>query len=55
MLQEKKFFELKDLKLEAPEVFGIPTGTKLDEMFFKIEEENGEFIKKPLGGMPYLL
>ncbi len=48
------YYELKDLAEKAPKLFGIPTGTKLDEMFFKIEEENGVFVKKPLGGLPYL-
>ncbi|MBO8183347.1 MAG: KaiC domain-containing protein [Archaeoglobus sp.] len=50
----KHYFELSQLKDEAPDLFGIPTGTKLDEMFFKIEKENGGYVKKPLGGIPYL-
>ncbi len=50
----QKYYELKDLESRAPRLFGIPTGTKLDEMFFKIEEEDGKFVKKPLGGIPYL-
>ena len=33
----KRYYELSDLQDEAPDLFGIPTGTKLDEMFFKIE------------------
>jgi len=49
-----KYQELKDLKEKAPKLIGIPTGTKLDEMFYKIEEEDGRFVKKPLGGIPYL-
>ncbi|ADC64950.1 putative circadian clock protein, KaiC [Ferroglobus placidus DSM 10642] len=49
-----KYYELKELESKAPKLFGIPTGTKLDEMFFKVEEEDGKFVKKPLGGIPYL-
>ncbi len=49
-----KYYELKELETKAPKLFGIPTGTKLDEMFFKMEEEDGKFVKKPLGGIPYL-
>ncbi|RLF44797.1 MAG: KaiC domain-containing protein, partial [Thermoplasmata archaeon] len=53
-MPEYKYHELGDLAKEAPKLFGIPTGTKLDEMFFKIEEEDGALVKKPLGGLPYL-
>jgi len=53
-MKEKKFFELGEMEEEAPKLFGVPTGTKLDEMFFKIEEEDGKFVKKPLGGIPHL-
>jgi KaiC domain protein len=49
-----KYYELKDLESKAPKLFGIPTGTKLDEMFYKVEIDNGKYIKKPLGGIPYL-
>ena len=49
-----KYYELGELESKAPKLFGIPTGTKLDEMFFKIEQEDGKFVKKPLGGIPYL-
>ena len=49
-----KYYELKDLESKAPKLFGIPTGTKLDEMFFKIDKENGGYAKKPLGGIPHL-
>ncbi len=48
-----KFVELGKLKGEAPKLFGIPTKTKLDEMFFTIKEKNGKFVKEPLGGIPY--
>jgi KaiC domain protein len=51
----KRYFELSDLKTEAPDLFGIPTGTKLDSMFFKIEKDSdGRYAKKPLGGIPHL-
>ena len=49
-----RYYELRELESKAPRLFGIPTGTKLDEMFFKIEVEDGKYIKKPLGGLPYL-
>ncbi len=49
-----KYYELKELEGRAPKLFGVPTGTKLDEMFYKIEEENGKYVKKPLGGIPHL-
>ena len=51
---EYTYYELGELQTKAPKIFGIPTGTKLDEMFFKVEEEDGKFVKKPLGGIPYL-
>ncbi len=49
-------WELKDLEGDAPEIFGIPTGTFLDKMFYKIvyNQEKDEFVKKELGGVPYL-
>jgi len=43
-----KYYELKDLETKAPKLFGIPTGTKLDEMFYKMEAEGDKFVKKPL-------
>ncbi len=49
-----KYFELKELESKAPKLFGIPTGTKLDELFFKVEKEGEKFVKKPLGGIPHL-
>lgn len=53
---EKRVIELKDLKGKAPKLFGVPTGTKLDEMFFTVEidERTGKAIKRILGGIPYL-
>ncbi len=44
---------LADLKNVSPDLFGIPTGTKLDEMFYTIEEKDGRFVRKPLNGIPY--
>ena len=44
----------RELRDKSPRLFGVPTGTRLDEMFYKLEEENGNFVKKPLGGLPYL-
>ncbi len=49
-----RFYELGELKASAPKLFGIPTGTKLDEMFFKVEKEGNRYVKKPLGGIPHL-
>ena len=53
-MEEKKFHELSELEVKSPKIFGVPTGTKLDEMFWKIEKEGDKFVKKPLGGIPYL-
>ncbi len=50
----QRYYELKELESKAPRLFGIPTGTKLDEMFFKIEKEGDRYVKKPLGGIPHL-
>ncbi|WP_163327933.1 KaiC domain-containing protein [Desulfurobacterium thermolithotrophum] len=37
----------------APELKGVPTGVKgFDELFFKVEWEDGKPVKKPLGGIP---
>ncbi len=49
-----KYYELKDLEDKAPKLFGIPTGTRLDEMFFRIEKEGDRYVRKPLGGIPHL-
>ena len=48
-------FKLSDLKDKAPKLVGIPTGTKLDEMFYKLEyqEKSKRFVKQTLGGIPY--
>jgi KaiC domain protein len=50
----ERYYELSELEAKAPKLFGIPTGTKLDEMFYKIEQEGDEYVKKPLGGIPHL-
>ncbi len=49
-------YELRELREKAPKLIGIPTGTKLDEMFYHVEydEESKKYVKKPLGGIPYL-
>jgi len=53
---EDYVFELDELKGKAPKTFGVATGTKLDELFFKLEydPEQDKYVKKPLGGIPYL-
>lgn len=52
--QPRYVYSLGDLAASAPELFGIPTGTRLDEMFYRIEydDRSGRFQKKPLGGLP---
>ena len=50
----QRYYELKDLESRAPKLFGIPTGTKLDDMFFRIEKEGDKYVKKSLGGIPHL-
>ena len=38
---------------KAPELRGVPTGVKgLDDLFFKVEVEDGKPVRKPLGGIP---
>ncbi|HDN82935.1 MAG TPA: KaiC domain-containing protein [Candidatus Altiarchaeales archaeon] len=49
-----KYFLLKDLEGKSPKIFGIPTGTKLDEMFYKVELDGEKWVRKPLGGLPHL-
>lgn len=48
----ERFYRLDELKDRAPELFGIPTGTGLDNMFYKIVNEKGKPKKVPLGGVP---
>lgn len=52
-MNENKFFELYLIKDFAPKLIGLTTGTKLDQLFFTFEKSNGNFKKKPLGGIPY--
>jgi len=56
MKHEEYVYELNELKDRAPKLFGIPTGTKLDEMFYSVQydESRGTFVRKPLGGIPHL-
>ncbi len=49
-----RYYELKELESGAPKLFGIPTGTKLDEMFYRIEKVGDGYVRKPLGGIPHL-
>ncbi|AIY89639.1 KaiC domain-containing protein [Geoglobus acetivorans] len=49
-----RYYELKELETKAPKLFGIPTGTKLDDMFYRIEREGDRYVRKPLGGIPHL-
>ncbi|AKG91490.1 KaiC domain protein, AF_0795 family [Geoglobus ahangari] len=49
-----RYYELRELESKAPKLFGIPTGTKLDEMFYRVEREGDKYVKKPLGGIPHL-
>ena len=56
MKHEEYVYELGELRGRAPKIFGIPTGTKLDEMFYTVvyDEREGKYVKKPLGGIPHL-
>ncbi len=49
-----EYFSLGELRDEASKLFGIPTGTRLDELFFSIEKTDGGYRRKPLGGIPHL-
>ncbi len=48
----KQVYELGQLRDIAPELFGIPTGTGLDRMFYKIQVTQGRVQKVALGGIP---
>ncbi len=56
MKYEDYVYTLSELQGKAPKIFGIPTGTKLDEMFYTVvyDEREDKYVKKPLGGIPYL-
>jgi KaiC domain protein len=47
-------YSLDQLGDKAPKLFGIKTGTKIDNMFFNYEEEDGRVVKRYLNGIPYL-
>ena len=49
-----KYKLLSEIKYEATNIYGIATGTKIDELFYIIEQKNGNIIKKSLGGIPNL-
>ncbi len=53
-MTDKGYRKLKELESEATKIFGITTGTKLDEMFWKVDKKDDKFVKVPLGGIPYL-
>ncbi|RME79491.1 MAG: KaiC domain-containing protein [Methanobacteriota archaeon] len=54
MLMKQYIYSLNELSDKAPKMFGIKTGTKLDNMFFTYDEEDGRVVKKTLYGLPYL-
>lgn len=45
---------LNEIEFEAPEITGISTGTKIDELFYTIKFKNEKITKQPLGGIPNL-
>ena len=49
-----QYYELRELESKAIKLFGVPTGTKLDDMFYRIDKEGDNYVKKPLGGIPHL-
>ncbi len=49
-----QYYELRELESKAIKLFGVPTGTKLDDMFYRIDKEGDSYVKKPLGGIPHL-
>ncbi len=51
---EKHIYALYELADQAPRVFGVKTGTRLDNMFYVYEQdESGRIMKRTLGGIPY--
>ncbi|MCS7279965.1 MAG: KaiC domain-containing protein, partial [Thermodesulfobacteriaceae bacterium] len=43
----------KDALSKAPDLYGIPTGVEgLDNLFYIVLSEKGQFVKKTLGGIP---
>jgi len=52
-VMKEYIFPLGEAVKKAPKLKGVPTGVKgLDELFFKVELENGKPVRKPLGGIP---
>ena len=49
-----EYYALAELEDKAPKLFGIPTGTKLDELFYRVEKGEDGYERRPLGGIPYL-
>ncbi len=49
-----EYYTLAELEDRAPKLFGIPTGTRLDELFFKVEKTEEGYERRPLGGIPHL-
>ena len=50
-----KVYSVEEVSRAAPKLFGIPSGVEgLDNLFFKVEFQDGKAVKKPLGGLPYL-
>ncbi len=49
-----RYYELGELGSKVPKLFGIPTGTKLDDMFYSIEKTEEGYVKRSLGGIPHL-
>lgn len=45
---------LNQIEFEAPQIKGISTGTKIDELFYTIVYKNEKIIKQSLGGLPNL-
>ena len=53
--RDYEIYSVEELKSRAPKLFGVSSGVEgLDDLFYKVEYEDGEIIKKPLGGYPYL-
>ncbi len=53
--RDYEIYSVEELKSRAPKLFGVASGVEgLDDLFYKVEYEDGEIIKKPLGGYPYL-
>ena len=48
-------YSVEELRERVPRLFGVPTGVEgLDNLFYKVEYEDGKPVRKPLGGYPYL-